>query len=88
MHTSQKICKILCNPLIWIYFSSILIIFLISLNILSFNNILILYFILLFTGILTIIGICTSPNCSYKKIIKKRSEYMKNILNNNKGTNK
>lgn len=71
MNNVKRFCGIICNPFIWIYFISITIIFLLSLDILSFKNIILLYFIIFFTGIVAILGICTSPKCSYDSLLNR-----------------
>ncbi|MCX8074258.1 MAG: hypothetical protein N2749_01555 [Clostridia bacterium] len=62
MKAKMLISKVLCNPFIWLYFISILFIFIISLNTVTHSN-LFVYIGLSITGFLTIIGICTSPVC-------------------------
>lgn len=76
----KRIYRILSNPLIWLYFISTIIIFLISVNVFAVNNMLILYLLISLAGVITIVGICTNPCCinNKQKTIKNKQEDINN----------
>lgn len=71
MKIFKLLYRIFSNPLIWLYFISTLIIFLMSIKIFAINNMISLYLLISLAGVITIVGICTSPCCKNKKENKK-----------------